>query len=468
MSDHSSDHESYSITTGDARGKRLWVYPADVYGRFRSLRNLTNGALIIIFLVLPWIKIHGHPILLLDFVRGRFSVFGLNFWSHDAPKFFFVLAGAAIALAFVTAVWGRFWCGWACPQTVFVDGVFRRIERWIEGDAVRRRQLDQSPITEDKILKKGSKWLLFVLLSVFLSHSFLAYFIGADALAQMMRQSPSANPGSFAAMAFISVLVLFDFGWFREQFCSLVCPYGRFQSVLMDEQSLAVFYDQSRGEPRKGINVGLDSAGGRAGDCINCRRCVNVCPTGIDIRNGLQLECIACTACIDACDAVMDKIGKPRGLIRYSSKRNLRQIVTSRPGAYLASLIALAAGLSLTVAHRDPVAISLVRAIGEPYQQLGDEIVNHFRVELQNQRFESVHVSVRGDAADGGVQLVSAAGSLDIAPGQAKMIDFFIRFPIAKLKFGHAKTSIEAEQLAEGTSIPFVTRIEVPLVGPNR
>lgn len=468
MKDPTSEAASKPLTTADAQGRRLWVYPADVEGRFRVRRNFTNGVLLLVFLILPWIKIGGQPVLLLDFVGGRFSVFGLNFWSHDAPKFFFIFAGAAIALAFVTAVWGRVWCGWACPQTVFVDGVFRKIERFIEGDAVRRRRLDAGPMSEEKIFKKTVKWLVFVALSLVLSHSFLAYFIGADALASMMTHSPRENLGSFAAMAAISGLVLFDFGWFREQFCVLVCPYGRFQSVLMDEKSLAVMYDQKRGEPRRVARHLPAESAAQAGDCISCNRCVNVCPTGIDIRNGLQLECIACTACIDACDAVMTKIGKPKGLIRYSAKRSAKEILTSRPGAYLAALVALVLAFGLTVAKRDAVEIVLVRAIGEPYQQLDSDIVNHFRLELQNQKFETVRVSVRSDAADEAVKLISAAGTVDLPAGQAKVIDFFLRFPAGKLRFGHAKTMIEAEQLSAGSSIPIVKKIEVPLVGPTR
>jgi cytochrome c oxidase accessory protein FixG len=258
------------LTTSDAEGRRLYVYPADSKGRFRTARSAVQVILLLVFLVLPWIRIGGHQAILLDIARRRFAIFGLSFWAHDAPMLFFVFGGAALTLAFVTAVWGRVWCGWACPQTVFIDGVFRRIERWIEGDHVVRRALDAQPWDTDKFFKKAVKWSLFSAVSLLLTHSFLAYFVGTDALEVMIRRPPAEHPASFAFMAAATAVILFDFGWFREQFCTVVCPYGRFQSILMDDRSLAVAY-----------NVSRDA------DCVKCFRCVRVCPTGIDIRHGL-------------------------------------------------------------------------------------------------------------------------------------------------------------------------------------
>lgn len=402
--------------------------------------------------------------MLLDFVHGRFAVLGLTFWAHDAPILFFVVGGAALSLAWATAVFGRVWCGWACPQTVFVDSVFRRIERWIEGDAIRRKQLDQAPWSGSKIAQKTFKWICFLAIALVLSHSFLAYFIGTGALGAMMASTPSANPGSFVAMMGITGAVLFDFGWFREQFCTLLCPYGRFQSVLMDEQSLNVSYDQARGEPRRG----LTTPGGKTGDCVSCNRCVAVCPTGIDIRNGLQMECIACTACIDACDEIMRKVNKPQKLIRYSSKRG--QWRSPRALGYLAILVAMGTGLGFIVQGREPLEITVVRHVGEPYQEIlktdthERDIVNRFRLDLRNQAFSPAEVTL----GESNFQLISPSFPLTLAPGEIRSVDLFVQVPSLVFKSGHAQAlvPIQAKWSEQGRTRD--QALEVPLVGPLR
>jgi cytochrome c oxidase accessory protein FixG len=446
------------------------IYPSDVSGRYRRRRTWISGSLLVVFILLPWLHFGGHQAVLLDIWNGKFAIFGLHFWSHDAPILVFVFGGAAVLLAFVTSVWGRLWCGWACPQTVFVDIIFRRVERWVEGDAVKRRQLNQAPWSGGKLFKKTVKWSSYLLISLLLSHSFLAYFIGTEALGAMMRHAPSQNLGSFTAMAGMTAVVLFDFGWLREQFCTLICPYGRFQSVLMDEKSLAVHYDPVRGEPRRGEAVQQNT-----GDCVNCSKCVNVCPTGIDIRNGLQMECIACTACIDACDAVMLKVGKPIGLIRYSSNRGFNWSGFARPGAYLAVLSTLAGGLTWTLSHREPVEMVLIRTVGAPYEEIirpgfDKEIVNHFKMDLLNQTFTPVTFSLshKEELDAKGVQIVSAALPLDIKPGESRRVDLFIRFPFSHVKNGRGHVSIEATTRSKQLAKPFTKLQEVPLVGPLR
>jgi cytochrome c oxidase accessory protein FixG len=453
------------MPTMNEKGERLWIYPADVQGKFRRSRSVFSAFLLVLFLVMPWLRIEGRPALLLDVWNGQFSVLGFRFWAHDAPILLLVVFGGAVSLAFVTAVWGRAWCGWGCPQTVYVDMVFRRIERWIEGDGFTRKRRDAQPMNADKAFRKTLKWALYLFLSLVLSHSFLAYFAGTDRLAQMMASSPLQNPGIFTAMVALTAVIAFDLGWMREQFCIYLCPYGRFQSVLMDKRSLAVTYDHARGEPRRGsVPEGLPQ-----GDCVSCNRCVQVCPTGIDIRNGLQLECIACTACIDACDEVMRRVRKPTGLVRYTGGGNVFQRLKGRPLAYLAIMMGAASGIFWITTTRHAVDLTLVRAIGAPYQEValegsGKDIVNRFNLDLQNRSFQDAKVSVAQTAGDP-IQIVSADLPLVLAPGAQKRVSLFIRAPMSTFQGGRSAyrlpLSIEGD-VAETRSL------EVPLVGPIR
>ncbi|MFN7685582.1 MAG: cytochrome c oxidase accessory protein CcoG [Oligoflexia bacterium] len=439
-------------------GHRVYLYPADVQGKFRKFRHWLNGVLILIFLTLPWIRIGGRPAILLNLPERRFSILGVQFWAHDVPMVFFVIAAFVLTIVFITSVWGRVWCGYACPQTVFIDGVFRRIERWVEGDSVARKRLNEGPMTFIRFRLKALKWLLFALCSLIIGHSFLAYFAGTEALGRMMAHSPLENPGAFGVMAFVSGLVLFDFGWFREQFCIVACPYGRFQSVLMDDRSMVVGYDTQRGEPRKA-----------GGDCINCYRCVAVCPTGVDIRRGAsQMECIACTACMDACDRVMEKIGKPTGLIRYKSLMGDLSTVTplrTRSMIYFLLLAGVLLALSYKLSTRKSLSVEFVRAVEAPYQVVpgpasGTDalVVNHFKVAIRNQAFERAFVSVRmsEQSRAQGVELVAVQPEVQLDAGELRRMDVFIRFPQALLKAGVGSAWIETASITQ----------EVRLVGP--
>ncbi len=466
------------LATTDQEGNRIYLYPADVRGRFRNLRSKVNFVLVFIFLILPWTKVNHHQTILLDIPQRRFAIFGLTFWAHDAPTLIFIFFGAAIALAFVTAIWGRIWCGWTCPQTVFIDGVFRRIERWIEGDAFERRKLDSSPMNRNKFIKKTTKWFLFTLMAMVVSHSFLAYFVGTEVLAKMIRSSPFENQTSFFIMLSITGAILFDFGWFREQFCTLVCPYGRFQSVLMDEQSLVVAYDQKRGEPRKGS----DSSSNLRGDCVNCYRCVQVCPTGIDIRRGVQLECIACTACIDACDEVMARQKKPLGLIRYAANSLSQSFAQtdrawySRPRIIISGVLLLICGIGLavTVSKRTPLEVTLIRAPDAPYQEMklsdGTEmIINHYKIDLQNQTFETQKItfSVPREVENEKVRLITSNHRPILNSGETERADLFIQFPKSKLVSGHTTIPIIITGEAGDSSIQTITvKEEIYVVGP--
>ncbi|HWU45079.1 MAG TPA: cytochrome c oxidase accessory protein CcoG, partial [Bdellovibrio sp.] len=357
------------LTSVDENGDHVRIIPAEVRGFYRKHRTWTQIVLLLVFLILPWTEMGGRQTVLLNIPDREFSLFGLLFRAHEAPLIFFLLATAALGLALVTSVWGRVWCGWACPQTVFIDAVFRRIEIWTEGTYIKRRQLRDGPMTFEKIRKSGLKWILFVVVSSVIAHSFMAYFVGARELIQMMQLPPEQNINYFLLVVAFTAVILFDFAWFREQFCVIMCPYGRIQSLLLDQKSLAVVYDVVRGEPRKG----LPTDQGRQGDCVSCNRCVQVCPTGIDIRNGLQMECIACTACADACDEIMEKVKKPRGLIRYDTLDGSKISLTKpRTLIYLTAICILVGGLSYALFTRAPVDITVLRGQGLPYSYVKD------------------------------------------------------------------------------------------------
>ncbi len=300
-----------------ADGSRNYVHPADVKGRFTRRRNLVFAVLIAIYMLLPWIDIGGHPAVFLDIAARRFYLFGYSFNAQDIWLSFFLLSGLGFALFVMTALWGRIWCGYACPHTVFLDGVFRRIERWIEGPRNKRLRRNAGPWNADKIWRKTLKHIVFLLMATVVAHIFISYFVSIPELFAMMRQSPTEHMSTFIWIFVLTGIMYFNFAWFREQMCLIICPYGRLQSVMTDKDTVIIGYDSNRGEPR-GKASDSDSA-----DCVDCGRCVAVCPTGIDIRNGLQLDCIGCAACIDACDEIMVKLKRPKGLVRYDSLRKL-------------------------------------------------------------------------------------------------------------------------------------------------
>lgn len=463
------------LGTSDAAGKRIFLHPADVTGFFRRSRTKVQGLLIILFLILPWVKIAGRQALLLDIANRQFEILGLSLRAHNAPLLVLVIAACAFGLFAATAVFGRIWCGWVCPQTVFIDGVFRRIERLIEGPSLERRKLDQAPWTVRKFVKRTLKWTIFTIVALVLTHSFLAYFVGTEKLAIMIRTSPLENRGDFIFMLLTTGLILFDFGWFREQFCTIVCPYGRFQSVLMDKGSLVIAYDTGRGEPRATAQAKALTKvhGGKLGDCVNCYRCVQVCPTGIDIRRGVQMECIACTACVDACDEVMTKLKKPTGLIRYASAKRPK----TRAYSYLALCLTSVAALVILLAQLRPVDVEVLRAKDTPYvvATLADGskgIVNHFVLELSNQsgRDRTLQIGVVPSKIPSAnrFELVMASARISISKDQASRADFFIRFPQADLANGRNTIRIFIRELENaGNSEPtFYEEKEVPLVGP--
>ncbi len=419
------------LSTTDAKGARVFVYAARAKGYFNSLKNKIHFFLILLFLALPWIKIGGEQSLLLDIPNRRFNFFGLILWAHDAPLFFFVLAIVVFALALATTLWGRVWCGWACPQTVFIDGIFRRIDELIEGSYLKRIKSDRGPWDAQRVIKKLIKFTLYFLVTLIVTHSFLAYFVGTDNLMDMILSSPTNNWFSFSFIVLTTSALMFNFLWFREQFCIIMCPYGRFQSILMDEHSLAPFYDEKRGEPRKGLNKDKKDHA----DCVNCYKCVTVCPTGIDIRNGLQMECVACTACMDACDSIMSKLNKPKGLIRYNSEAGLENRKWYRPRVIVYGVSLLIALLSLTffLQDRNPYSLSVLRQKGAPFKELKNETLNYtnfFKLYIKNQskKTVTVHISLDQKYTTQNIQLITPLNPVVITAEDLFRAPIFIKF----------------------------------------
>ena len=377
-----------SVTTIRDDGSRPFLFPADTHGRFTLARRVSALLLIGFYLSLPWIPIGGYPAVFLDVAQRRFHLFGLVLAAQDMWLLFFVITGLGFSLFFITALLGRIWCGWACPHTVFLDHVYRRIERWIDGDAVKRRQLEAAPLDGTKAFKRILKHALYLLVSAVIAHLFLAYFVSLPQVWSMVRAAPAENWSAFGFMAVFTGILYFNFGWFREQLCIVICPYGRLQSALIDDHSLVIGYDPGRGEPRGKP----DTAG--AGDCVACNRCVQVCPTGIDIRQGLQMECVGCTACIDACDDVMTRLHRPRGLIRYDSQTAFAGQPTRwlRPRTFLYGLLLLVGASVATWALSTvrPASLGVTRIIGAPYIVSADFVRNQFLVRLVNKRNEPV------------------------------------------------------------------------------
>lgn len=430
-----SDKDPFKLTSIDEDGGHLNIIPAEVSGYFQRHRARVHFILLIIFLALPWIYYQGKPLILLDIAKREFIFLGTTFQSHDAPLIFLILAIATLTLAFVTSLWGRVWCGWACPQTVFIDSVYRKIEILIEGNYIERRKLQSAPWTFSKFLKKSIKWLIFTFVSTLFAHSFVAYFTGSHELLLMMQGPPSANWNYFLLIVSFTALVLFDFAWFREQFCVIMCPYGRIQSILLDPSSLAVVYNQERGEPRKGAAL----QGGRTGDCVSCNRCVEVCPTGIDIRNGLQMECISCTACIDACDAIMEKVNKPKGLISYRTLDGSAFRFSKLKTAFYGFLILLFSGVLIyNIEARATANITVLRAIEAPYSQTQDSegnalITNHFRIHLTSQSDKSFnyYVQLPKEDNDKGLKLTVGQNPILLKAKSSETWHVFVQLPQA-------------------------------------
>jgi len=449
--------------TVETGGGRKWVYADLPRGRFARARNIVYSILVVFYVAAPWLRLGGQPLLRFDLPARRFSVFGATFTATDLYLLALFLLIAAVGMFLFSALLGRLWCGWACPQTVYLEGVFRRVERWIEGSPMKRRQLDFGARDAAYWSKKSLKHSAFLLISAVIALSFVGYFIGGKGLVELL--SGVAHPAALVTALALTALTYWNFSWFREQFCTFLCPYARFQAVMLDDHSLIVGYDPRRGEPRGMLRP--DQAPDERGDCIDCKRCVQVCPTGIDIRNGLQLECVSCTACIDACDAVMDRISRPRGLIRYDSLAGLRgkprRVVRQRVVVYSAVMLLLLGIFATRVMSRDAVELTVARAAGMPYLAQDDgRVRNQFALNVTNTEPVERRVTIEVNGPEG-MECIVPDQPLRIAAGGRLRAEAFVLCPESCI--ASSETPIVFRLLSDGMEL---SRAEATFLGPVR
>jgi cytochrome c oxidase accessory protein FixG len=430
------------IATADREGHRKWIYPRKVEGRWYSRRTWLSWLLLAIMFAGPFITINGNPLLLLNVVERKFVVFGQIFWPQDMIIFSIALLVCAVAIVVFTTAFGRLWCGWACPQTVMMEMVFRKIEYLIEGDAPSQRKLNSASWNAEKVIKKLLKHGIFFAVSFLVGNVLLSYIIGWRDLYQIVIDPPARHLVGLSFMIGFSLLFYGIFARFREQACTFVCPYGRLQSLLLDENSIVVAYDHKRGEKRGPVHHAQKPDERRQegfGDCVACNRCVAVCPTGIDIRDGTQMECVHCTACMDACDAVMDKVGSPRGLIRYASLNGIERgehlRITPRLVGYSVVLVALAAVLVVMLFTRADAEVTLLRASGSLFQKMGDgQISNLYTVRVLNKTSRELPVELRLENPSGTLQVMG--GNLVVPPQKSLENSVLVELNPAVMKSG--------------------------------
>lgn len=454
-----------------ADGRRVRIVPADVSGRFTRARLIVRWVLIAFGAIVPFVRIGGRPLLFLDVPARRFFVFGASLNAQDAWLLFFGLTALGFGLLVATTMLGRAWCGWTCPQTVLLEGIFRPIERLIEGPRNTHLRRDAGPWTPQRVARKVAKHTLFVALAALLAHIVVAYFASLPSLGAMILEGPLAHPEAFAWCTAMGALIYLDMAWFREQLCLVVCPYGRLQSAMTDDDSLVVGYDEARGEPRGHRTSHRQSSQPSGdetprGDCVDCNRCVVVCPTGIDIRHGMQVDCIACSQCIDACDEVMDKLDKPRGLIRYDSLRGLsggaRRWIRPRVWLYAALAVVGAVVLAIALRSHAPMEATLIRAPGALFVRDGETIRNTFEVHVVNKQDHASEMTVAVLTRPPGAEVTVASLRLSMAALESRRVTVVVRAhePLAP------GAEIVLRVRAEGVESPLDLR--APVLGPVR
>jgi cytochrome c oxidase accessory protein FixG len=423
---------------GELYAARQKIYPREIQGRFQSLRVYAVWALLGLYYVLPWVRLEGRQAVLFDLPARKFHIFALTFWPQDFYLLAWLLIIAAITLFFVTALAGRLWCGYACPQTVWTE-VFLWMERWVEGSRTQQMKLAKAPWTMEKILRKGAKQFLWITFALWTGFTFVGYFTPVIELAGKIA-SFSTGPWETFWVLFYGGATYANAGFMREQVCKYMCPYARFQSAMFDDDTLIVTYDERRGEPRGARKKGSDHRAKGLGYCVDCTMCVQVCPTGIDIRHGLQSDCIACAACIDACDDVMAKVGYPKGLIRYDTHNGLegkpRRTLRTRTAIYGIVLALLVSGFLVAVANRSIVGVDVIRDRNALFRERADGLIeNVYNVKLINKDAEP-HAFVITATGLPDLQVDYGKGSVAVGPGSVKSVPVRIRVPRAALRGG--------------------------------
>ena len=492
-SDEYRDH----LSTVDSSGKRIWLYPKKPSGRYYNMRTWVTVAFLAVFLTLPFIKVDGEQFLLFNVLERKFVLFGLLFTPQDFHLFVLAMLTFIVFIILFTVVFGRLFCGWVCPQTVFMEMIFRKIEYWIEGDSGEQRKLAQSPWTATKIRKKVMKHAIIYGLALLFTNFFLAYLISMDEVIKIIKEPVSQHWGGFTAMLVFSAAFYAVFARLREQVCTTICPYGRLQSVLLVKDSIVVAYDHVRGEPRTKLkkektaveaprpveyldpvnkiqasvsgaasSIQTETGTQKVGDCIDCKLCVQVCPTGIDIRNGTQLECTNCTACMDACDAIMTKVNRPTKLIRYDSMTGIesgyRKIFTTRVWAYTAVLVALLSLDVFLIARRGIVETIILRSPGQLYQQKDEtHLTNLYTYVLINKTTHDLPLELKTTTPGAKIQIVGQAPT-NLAKGEKLEGAFFVEMPEDQLT--GRKTQVVIEVLSNGEKID---EVKTNFMGPN-
>lgn len=453
-----------TIATVDDKGKRIWVYPKKPEGKFHNRRIFVSLVLLTLLFGLPFVKVDGDPFLLIDVFERKFFIFGIHLWPQDFHILALSMISLVIFIVLFTVVFGRVWCGWACPQTIFMEMIFRKIEYWIEGNTAKQRKLDAAPWNLDKIIKKVSKHLIYIFISFLISHTLLSYIIGLEKLKEVVSQPPTENLVGFLALMVFTGFFYFVFSVLREQVCVAICPYGRLQGVFLGNNSIAVIYNWLRGEPKGRLKKGKVQE--NKGDCIDCKLCVHVCPTGIDIRNGTQLECVNCTACIDACDEVMDKINKPRGLIKYASYSGIKEgnskIFTSRVIAYSAVLTLLVSVVAFMLFTRTDIEATILKVPGQLYQEKpNNRISNLYNIQFINKTTSDVEMELKIKGYEDATIMRVGEEQLIINAGSRLDAVFFIE--MARKNINSMKTVLQVQLITDGE---VVDEINTNFVGP--
>ncbi len=452
-----------SISTISKEGKRNWIYPKKPKGRLHNKRVIATIVLLSMLFSGPFWTWNDHAMFLFNVLERKFILFGIPFWPQDFFLFVLAMLTFFVFIILFTAIFGRVWCGWACPQTIFLEMVFRKIEYAIEGDYTRQKTLDSSPWNAEKIRKKSLKHFIFFLISFIISNTFLAYIIGVDQLKLLVTEGPENHTGGFASLILFTGVFYGVFARFREQVCLVVCPYGRLQGVLLDRNSVVIAYDYNRGEPRGKIKKGTER---QDGDCIDCHQCVHVCPTGIDIRNGTQLECVNCTACVDACDEVMDKVGFPKGLIRFASENSIASRIkfkiTGRILGYTGILVLLMSTLFTLLALRSDIESTILRTPGQLFQeQDNNRVSNLYNIQIINKTYKDLPIEVKVKSHKGEIRYIGTEIT-EVRHDSLVEAVFFIILPredIVKLK-----TKVRLSILSDGKEID---EVETNFLGPN-